>query len=310
VSAVSSSGLGEFARALFEVLGLVRFYSKPPGKKPDLEVPYLLRRGSTVEDAAAHVHRDFAEHLKYARLFRMSEEHDGLMVERSHVVEDGDILEFHAQHGGAIGAVAAQVASHGSAAILSRDGSRLHPTSDLCSTPINSLPLRALHLSAGAVTRGEGIVSRWTETDDKVEIAVSAEGLEPHDAALELLVCLGQALWEGATPAEYTAWLELLRAEVEAGVRGEIDDHALRSKRELLSSRTAARSTRRLHTYAAASFGSTAAEYIHGLWHDVTVRAGPEHLPAAWLRKRIEFMVKFFPPDPGQRVIAQEQAPV
>jgi len=96
VSAVSGSGLGEFARASFEVLGLVRFYSKPPGKKPDLEVPYLLRRGSTVEEAAAHVHRDFAEHLKYARLFRMSDEHDGLMVERSHVVEDGDILEFHA----------------------------------------------------------------------------------------------------------------------------------------------------------------------------------------------------------------------
>ncbi|MGA8596507.1 MAG: GTPase [Bryobacteraceae bacterium] len=96
VSAVSGSGLAEFARASFEVLGLVRFYSKPPGKKPDLEVPYLLRRGSTVEGAAAHVHRDFDEHLKYVRLFRMSEEHDGLMVERSHVVEDGDILEFHA----------------------------------------------------------------------------------------------------------------------------------------------------------------------------------------------------------------------
>jgi len=157
---------------------------------------------------------------------------------------------------------------------------------------------------------GEGIVSRWTEADDKVEITVSAEGLEPHDAALELLVCLGQVLWEKATPAEYIAWLELLRAEVEAGVRGEIDDHALRSKHELLSSRAAARSRRRLQSYAAASFGSTAAEYIHGLWHDVTVRAGPEHLPTAWLRKRIEFMVKFFPPDAGQRVIAQEQAPV
>lgn len=56
----------------------------------------MLRRGSSLEDAAAHIHRDFAEHLKYVRLFRMSEEHGGLMVERSHVVEDGDILEFHA----------------------------------------------------------------------------------------------------------------------------------------------------------------------------------------------------------------------
>jgi uncharacterized protein len=67
--------------ASFEALKLVRFYSKPPGKKADLEVPYVLRRGSTVEDAAAHVHRDFAEHLRYARLFRRPHEHDGVMVE-------------------------------------------------------------------------------------------------------------------------------------------------------------------------------------------------------------------------------------
>jgi ribosome-interacting GTPase 1 len=93
--AATGAGLGYFARASFEVLDLVRFYSKPPGKKPDLEIPYLLPRGSTVEDAAAHVHRDFAEHLRYARLFRRSHEHDGLMVERAHVVEDGEILEFH-----------------------------------------------------------------------------------------------------------------------------------------------------------------------------------------------------------------------
>lgn len=94
-SAITGAGLGHVARASFEALNLVRFYSKPPGKRPDLEVPYLLRRGSTVQDAAAHVHRDFAELLRYARLFRRSHEHDGLMVERAHVVEDGDILEFH-----------------------------------------------------------------------------------------------------------------------------------------------------------------------------------------------------------------------
>jgi len=52
-------------------------------------------RGATIADAAAHVHRDFAEHLKYARLFRKSHEHDGLMVERTHAVEDEDVLEFH-----------------------------------------------------------------------------------------------------------------------------------------------------------------------------------------------------------------------
>jgi ribosome-interacting GTPase 1 len=96
ISALHGTGLDRFARVIFESLDVVRFYSKPPGKKPDLDVPFTLHRGDTVLDAAARVHRDLAQNLKYARLFRRSHEHDGLMVERSHVIEDEDILEFHA----------------------------------------------------------------------------------------------------------------------------------------------------------------------------------------------------------------------
>jgi small GTP-binding protein len=96
VSAVTGAGLDAFAKTVFTALDVIRFYSKRPGHKPDLDVPYILRRGETVQAAAMHVHRDFAEHLKYARLFRKLHEHDGRMVERGHIVEDEDILEFHA----------------------------------------------------------------------------------------------------------------------------------------------------------------------------------------------------------------------
>jgi len=96
ISAVDGTGLDLFAKTVFESLDIVRFYSKPPGKKPDLDVPFTLHRGDTVLDAAARVHRDLAENLKYARLFRKTHEHDGLMVERTHIIEDEDILEFHA----------------------------------------------------------------------------------------------------------------------------------------------------------------------------------------------------------------------
>jgi uncharacterized protein len=95
VSAETGEGLDVFSREVFGALDVVRFYSKPPGHKPDLDVPYILRRGETVQDAALRVHRDFAEHLKYARLFHKTKLGDGRMVERSHVVEDEDILEFH-----------------------------------------------------------------------------------------------------------------------------------------------------------------------------------------------------------------------
>jgi ribosome-interacting GTPase 1 len=95
VSARTGAGLDEFAREIFLGLDVVRFYSKPPGKKPDLETPYVLRRGETVQEAARMVHRELSEHLKYARLFRKSGDHSGFMVERTHVVEDEDVLEFH-----------------------------------------------------------------------------------------------------------------------------------------------------------------------------------------------------------------------
>lgn len=95
VSARTGYQLDRFARAVFELLDLVRAYTKSPGKTADLTSPFVMRRGGTVIDAARLVHKDFAEHLKFARLFRASGGHDGLMVERTHVVEDEDILEFH-----------------------------------------------------------------------------------------------------------------------------------------------------------------------------------------------------------------------
>ncbi|MGA2268310.1 MAG: GTPase [Bryobacteraceae bacterium] len=95
VSATAGHGLDRFPRAAFDLLELVRVYTKVPGRKADLSAPYVLKRGATVLDAARHVHKDFAEHLKFARLFRRSGEHDGLMVERHHMVQDEDILEFH-----------------------------------------------------------------------------------------------------------------------------------------------------------------------------------------------------------------------
>ena len=95
VSAETGLRLDRFARACFDALDIVRVYTKVPGKKAELNAPYVLRRGLTVQDAARLVHKDFAEHLKFARLFRRAGGHDGLMVERSHVVEDEDILEFH-----------------------------------------------------------------------------------------------------------------------------------------------------------------------------------------------------------------------
>jgi ribosome-interacting GTPase 1 len=95
VSAATGLNLDRFRREAFEALELVRVYTKRPGRPADLGAPYVLRRGATVLDAARHVHKDFAERLKYAKLYTKDGSRDGLMVERTHVVQDEDILEFH-----------------------------------------------------------------------------------------------------------------------------------------------------------------------------------------------------------------------
>ncbi|MCP5114663.1 MAG: TGS domain-containing protein, partial [bacterium] len=95
VSAATGEGLEVLAQTLYDDLKIVRMYSKPPGKPPDMSKPYVLTRGQTVIDAARLVHRDFAEHLKFTRLYHVNGEESGLMVDRHHVVEDEDILEFH-----------------------------------------------------------------------------------------------------------------------------------------------------------------------------------------------------------------------
>jgi ribosome-interacting GTPase 1 len=86
-------GLEELTLKIFEELQIVRIYTKHPGKEPDMNDPVLLKKGSVLMDAAHHLHKDFAEKLKYARLWNA--DHEGLRVARDHVMADGDIVEFH-----------------------------------------------------------------------------------------------------------------------------------------------------------------------------------------------------------------------
>jgi len=76
------------------MLDIIRVYTKVPGQKPDFTDPIILDRGSTLEDAAASVHKDFRAKLKYARIWG-SGKHDGVMAKRDHILQDGDVIELH-----------------------------------------------------------------------------------------------------------------------------------------------------------------------------------------------------------------------
>ena len=153
---------------------------------------------------------------------------------------------------------------------------------------------------------GPTVVSRWTASGRELEIEIAAAGREGHDVALELLLCVGQALWTKLTGGQQKAYWLLVDAELRAGTPGEIDEDALRQKKALLSGRFSATSRRRLECYGAASFAGTAAEYIHCLWHDVTIRAGPDFLPAPQLRRRLQLLSRWYPPAPGHQLFPRE----
>jgi len=94
VSSITGTNLDGMRRAIFDSLGIIRVYTKRPGRKPDKDRPYILPRGSTVMDVARTIHKDFAEKMRFARLWG-SGEFEGQQVHRDHVLEDGDVIELH-----------------------------------------------------------------------------------------------------------------------------------------------------------------------------------------------------------------------
>jgi ribosome-interacting GTPase 1 len=94
VSVREEKNLPHFLAALFTLSGVIRVYSKNPGKEPDLKEPFVISRDSTLEDLAGKIHKDFVTRLKYARIWGEAV-HDGQMVQRDYILQDGDIVEIH-----------------------------------------------------------------------------------------------------------------------------------------------------------------------------------------------------------------------
>ena len=94
VSAEHGTGLEDLRALLFRSLERIRIYAKEPGKKPDLEKPFVLKRGATVHALALAVHKEVAERIKYARIWGAAR-FEGQQVDRDHVLSDRDVVELH-----------------------------------------------------------------------------------------------------------------------------------------------------------------------------------------------------------------------
>ena len=94
ISVRTGFNLLDFLRKIYEMAGIIRVYTKSPGRDPDLKSPFVLPDKSTLEDLAEQIHKDFVTKLKFAKLWGKSV-FDGQMVQRDYVLHDGDVVEIH-----------------------------------------------------------------------------------------------------------------------------------------------------------------------------------------------------------------------
>ena len=93
-STVSGQGLEDVGEFLFRGLEIVRVYTKTPGRPPEMDRPFTVRRGATVKDVARLVHKDIAGSLKYARAWGAGV-FDGQQIGPEHRLSDADVVELH-----------------------------------------------------------------------------------------------------------------------------------------------------------------------------------------------------------------------
>lgn len=92
---ISEEEKQELKRDIFNLAGIIRIYTKPPGKPPDLSRPFILKKGETVKDLASTIHKDLAHTLKGARVWG-SAKFEGQLVTPDYILQDRDIVEIKA----------------------------------------------------------------------------------------------------------------------------------------------------------------------------------------------------------------------
>ena len=93
ISCLTKRNIEMMKERIFEILGIMRVYSKSPMKEPDLSAPFVIQKGATVEEFALQLHRDFYDNLKSAKVWGSSD-FDGQMVSRDYVLQDEDVVEL------------------------------------------------------------------------------------------------------------------------------------------------------------------------------------------------------------------------
>jgi small GTP-binding protein len=90
----NEEALEKLKESLFNLLKIIRVFTKPPGEKPNLDEPFVIRKGATVADVAEKIHSSFINRFRYAKIWGSSCQYDGQQVGLEHELHDKDVIEL------------------------------------------------------------------------------------------------------------------------------------------------------------------------------------------------------------------------
>ncbi len=93
VSSLRERGFNELKRKIFDKMGVIRVYTKEPGKEAS-RIPVVLRVGSTVNNVAESIYKGFSKQVKETRVTGPSAKFSNQKVGLKHVLKDRDTVEF------------------------------------------------------------------------------------------------------------------------------------------------------------------------------------------------------------------------
>ena len=95
VSCKAKSGLEKLGSEIFEMLDIIRVYTKEPNERFPSKKPFTIRRGSTILDLAKRIHSDFYKQFSYAKVWSERLRFSPQKVGGTFTLEDGDTVEIH-----------------------------------------------------------------------------------------------------------------------------------------------------------------------------------------------------------------------
>eukprot|EP01111_Echinosteliopsis_oligospora_P009912 TRINITY_DN2997_c0_g2_i1.p1 TRINITY_DN2997_c0_g2~~TRINITY_DN2997_c0_g2_i1.p1 ORF type:complete len:370 (-),score=98.19 TRINITY_DN2997_c0_g2_i1:8-1117(-) len=94
ISCNMNMNLDYLVEKIWDMLGLVRTYTKRRGEAPDFSDALIMRQGATVESICRTLHKELIDQFRYALVWGRSAKHTPQRVGLSHLMTDEDVIQI------------------------------------------------------------------------------------------------------------------------------------------------------------------------------------------------------------------------